>query len=37
MKLIVQPEDGAKPLIDGIDRARKSVEMAIFRFDRKRG
>jgi phosphatidylserine/phosphatidylglycerophosphate/cardiolipin synthase-like enzyme len=35
VKLIVQPEDGIKPLIDGIDRARKSVEIAIFRFDRK--
>jgi cardiolipin synthase len=35
MKLIVQPEDGVKPLIDGIDRAKKSVEIAIFRFDRK--
>ncbi len=35
MKLIVQPEDGVKPLVNGIDRARKSVEIAIFRFDRK--
>ena len=35
MKLIIQPEDGVKPLIDGIDRAKKSVEIAIFRFDRK--
>jgi phosphatidylserine/phosphatidylglycerophosphate/cardiolipin synthase-like enzyme len=33
--LIIQPEDGVKPLIDGIDRAKKSVEIAIFRFDRK--
>ena len=35
MKLIVQPEDGVKPLVNGIDNARKSVEIAIFRFDRK--
>ena len=35
MKLIVQPEDGAKPLVDGIGSARKSVEIVIFRFDRK--
>jgi cardiolipin synthase len=35
MKLIVQPEDGVKPLVNGIDGARKSVEIAIFRFDRK--
>ena len=36
MKLIVQPEDGIKPLVDGIDKAKKSVEIAIFRFDRKK-
>ena len=35
MKIIVQPKDGVKPLINGIDRAKKSVEIAIFRFDRK--
>ena len=35
LKLIVQPDDGIKPLIDGIDRVKKSVEIAIFRFDRK--
>ena len=35
VKLIVQPEDGVKPLVNGIDNARKSVEIAIFRFDRK--
>lgn len=35
MKLIVQPEDGIAPLINGIDNAKKSVEIAIFRFDRK--
>src|SRR5215469_13184201 len=35
VRLIVEPEDGVKPLIDGIDRAKKSVEIAIFRFDRR--
>jgi phosphatidylserine/phosphatidylglycerophosphate/cardiolipin synthase-like enzyme len=35
VKLIVQPEAGVKPLVNGIDGARKSVEIAIFRFDRK--
>jgi len=35
VNLIVQPEDGVKPLVNGIDKAKKSVEIAIFRFDRK--
>jgi phosphatidylserine/phosphatidylglycerophosphate/cardiolipin synthase-like enzyme len=35
VKLIVQPEDGVKPLVNGIDFAKKTVEIAIFRFDRK--
>jgi phosphatidylserine/phosphatidylglycerophosphate/cardiolipin synthase-like enzyme len=35
MKLIVQPQDGVAPLVKGIDRAKKSIEIAIFRFDRK--
>ncbi len=34
MKLLVQPGDGATPLVKGIDSARESVEIAIFRFDR---
>jgi cardiolipin synthase A/B len=33
MKLIVQPEDGIKPLIDAINRAKRSVSIVIFRFD----
>ena len=33
MKLIVQPEDGVASLLSGIDKARKSIEIAIFRFD----
>ena len=35
MKLIVQPEDGVEPLVNEFDNAKKSVEIAIFRFDRK--
>ncbi len=33
MKLIVQPDDGVTSLLSGIDDARKSIEIAIFRFD----
>jgi len=33
MKLLVQPESGIAPLIGAIKRAKKSVEIAIFRFD----
>jgi cardiolipin synthase A/B len=33
MKLLIQPEDGAAPLIKEIDSAKKSIEIAIFRFD----
>ena len=33
MKLIVQPEDGVKPLIDAIDGAKTSITILIFRFD----
>ena len=33
MKLLIQPEAGADPLIKEIDGAKKSIEMAIFRFD----
>jgi cardiolipin synthase len=35
LKLIIQPNDGVAPLIRGIDKARKNIEIAIFRFDRK--
>ena len=34
MELILQPDDGVTPLIKAIDSATKSVEIAIFRFDR---
>ena len=34
MKLIIQPDDGVKPLVQGIKAASKSVDIVIFRFDR---
>jgi len=34
MRLLIQPGDGVKPLIEAIDEAREKVEIAIFRFDR---
>ena len=34
MQLLVQPRDGLAPLLKAIHKARKSVEMVIFRFDR---
>jgi phosphatidylserine/phosphatidylglycerophosphate/cardiolipin synthase-like enzyme len=35
MKLIVQPADGVAPILAAIKAAKTSVEIAIFRFDRK--
>ncbi len=35
MKLIIEPEAGVGPLLAAIARAKKSVEIAIFRFDRR--
>ena len=35
VKLIIEPDDGVAPLLAAIKRAKKSVEIAIFRFDRK--
>ena len=34
MKLLIQPEDGVKPLVAAIKKAKKSVHIVIFRFDR---
>lgn len=34
MKLLIQPDDGIAALLAGIKSARKSIEIAIFRFDR---
>jgi phosphatidylserine/phosphatidylglycerophosphate/cardiolipin synthase-like enzyme len=33
MKLIVQPDDGLKPLLDAIKRAKRSIFILVFRFD----
>ena len=33
MKLLIQPKDGISPLIAAIKKARKSIELVIFRFD----
>lgn len=35
MKLIIEPDAGVGPLLAGIKNAKKSVEIAIFRFDRR--
>src|SRR5215831_20831006 len=35
MELLVQPGAGSASLLDGINNATKSIELAIFRFDRK--
>ena len=34
MKLLVQPGDGISDLVKGIEGAKKSIEILIFRFDR---
>ena len=33
MKLLIQPGEGISALVEGIDKAKKTVEIAIFRFD----
>src|SRR6202035_5322264 len=35
MKLLTQPGDGVTALVDAINAAKQSVDIAIFRFDRK--
>ena len=35
MKLMVEPADGVAPLLVAMKRARKSIEIAVFRFDHK--
>lgn len=35
MKVLVQPDDGVNPILTAINRAKKSVEIVIFRLDRK--
>lgn len=34
MKLLVQPENGIKPILEALRRAKKSIRILIFRFDR---
>jgi cardiolipin synthase len=34
VKLIIQPDDGLTPLLKAIRRARKTIDIVIFRFDR---
>jgi cardiolipin synthase A/B len=34
MKLLIQPEDGVSPLVAAIKKAKKTVDIVIFRFDR---
>jgi cardiolipin synthase len=34
LELLIQPGDGVGPLVKAIEKARKSVEIVIFRFDR---
>jgi cardiolipin synthase A/B len=34
VKLIIQPDDGAGPVIKAIDKAKKTIDIVIFRFDR---
>ncbi|MEQ1573403.1 MAG: phospholipase D-like domain-containing protein [Vicinamibacterales bacterium] len=34
MKLLIQPQDGVAPLVTAIAKAKKSIDIVIFRFDR---
>ena len=34
MKLLIQPEDGVAPLVSAIKKAKKTIDIVIFRFDR---
>ncbi len=31
--MIIQPDDGVAPLVEAIDRAKKTIDIVIFRFD----
>jgi phosphatidylserine/phosphatidylglycerophosphate/cardiolipin synthase-like enzyme len=33
VRVIIQPDDGVAPLIKAITRARKSIDIVVFRFD----
>jgi cardiolipin synthase A/B len=34
MRLLIQPEDGVAPLVSAIKKAKKTIDIVIFRFDR---
>ena len=34
MKLIIQPDDGVTPLLQAVKKAKRSIDIVIFRFDR---
>jgi phosphatidylserine/phosphatidylglycerophosphate/cardiolipin synthase-like enzyme len=34
VKLLIQPDDGVKPLLDALNKAKRSIRILIFRFDR---
>jgi cardiolipin synthase A/B len=34
VKLIIEPDDGATPLVHAIKNARRTIHIVIFRFDR---
>lgn len=34
MKLLIQPDDGIKPILEALKNAEKSIQILIFRFDR---
>ena len=34
MKLLIQPDNGIKPILDALRKAKKSIRILIFRFDR---
>jgi phosphatidylserine/phosphatidylglycerophosphate/cardiolipin synthase-like enzyme len=33
MKLLIQPDDGVMPLVQAVKRAKKSIDIVVFRFD----
>src|SRR5579872_3229918 len=35
VRLIIEPDDGVAPLLAAIKSAKRSVEIAVFRFDRR--
>src|ERR1051325_11079052 len=35
IKLLVEPDEGVAPLVKGLDAAKKTIDILIFRFDHK--